>query len=44
MGFLFGWLVFVIGIAVLAVDILIASIFERRLMKKSFAKIMKGGK
>jgi len=41
-SFLLGWIVLFIGFIALAVDILMALIFEYRLMKKSFAEIMKG--
>jgi len=41
-GLFLGWPVFLIGIVVIAVDILVAFAFERRLMNKSFAEIMKG--
>ncbi|MCL1989790.1 MAG: DUF1430 domain-containing protein [Defluviitaleaceae bacterium] len=41
-GWIFGWEIFLIGTAVLLVDIFVALILERRLMKKSFSEIMKG--
>jgi len=37
-----GWIAFLIGLTVLIIDILIGSVFERHLIKKSFAEIMKG--
>ena len=41
-GFGLGWYTFAVGIIMLVIDLIVAAIFERRLMKKSFAEIMKG--
>ena len=41
-SWLLGWVALFIGVAVLITDILVGSVFERYLMKKSFAEIMKG--
>ena len=41
-GWLLGWIVFLIALAVVMVDLLAALAFEQQLMKKSFAEIMKG--
>ena len=42
MTFLFGWTTLILGITFLIIDIILALAFERRLMKKSFAEVMKG--
>ena len=41
-SFFLGWAVFFFGSAFLIVDIIMAMLFERHLMSKSFAEIMKG--
>ena len=40
--FFLGWIAWVIAMLFLALEILLAVVFERRLMRKSFAEIMKG--
>jgi len=40
--FFFGWTVFVIASLFLVIDIVLATMFERHLMKKSFAEVIKG--
>ena len=42
MRLFFGWYAFVVGIAILLVDTLTMTLFEKRLLKKSFSEIMKG--
>ena len=37
-----GWAAFMMGTIFLVLDVILALVFERRLMKKSFAEIMKG--
>ena len=38
----FGWNVLLMGVVFLVLDVILALVFEKRLMKKSFAEIMKG--
>ena len=41
-SFLISWYLLVVGVALLLFDLVVILLFERQLMKKSFAEIMKG--
>ncbi|MCL1989711.1 MAG: DUF1430 domain-containing protein [Defluviitaleaceae bacterium] len=42
MAFFFGWPILVLGVMFLILDVILAFIFEKSLMRKSFSEIMKG--